>query len=850
MFGVRRRLALTVGADGAFWARDRAAVIADLGATEGGLSDEQAAVSLQAQRLIMRERHPHGFAPWSRLLIAQFSSPIILILVVATIISIIAGDVLDGVIILVIILASGLLGYWQEFRANADVAALLKTVEVTVPVLRSGREVAVPVREVVPGDVVVLRAGGVVPADCRLLDCDELLVDESALTGESFPVEKRPDAVVTERCELGERLNAAFLGTHVVSGSGRAIAVRTGARTQFGAVSHELQSRRVVTAFTRGTTRFGLMLVRLMLVLTAFIFVANWALGRPLIDSLLFSLALAVGLTPQMLPAIVSLSLSTGARRMAKQRVIVKRLDSIEDLGSVTVLCTDKTGTITEGTAMLSRAIDADGSESAEVLSLASLNAGLQEAFPNPLDEAVLARQRPPEGVRSLSENPYDFTRRRLTVLTSTVEGDALLISKGAFEGLLAVCTRLREGDRTVAIGEAKDDLHARFVALSAEGFRVLGLATKAMPGATSISFEDESELEFRGFLVFHDPVKPDAAAAIAELAAFGVAACIVTGDNRLVAAAIAASVGMDAGTVVTGADIDALDDAALARRVQGVSVFAEVAPMHKRRIVAAIRANGETVAYLGDGINDAPALHTADVGISVNTAVDVAKQAASVVLLDKSLSAIIAGVTLGRETFANTLKYVRVTTSANFGNMISMAAASVFLPFLPLLPRQILLLNFLSDFPATTIAADRVDPERLQRPGAWDVRGIRTFMIVFGSISTAFDLATFAVLIWGFGADDTLFRSAWFIESTLTEIVVLMSLRTARPLLRSRPGIGLLVSSAVVAIVTVALPYVTPVAGLLGLAPVALPVVLALLGLTGAYLLANELLKKRFLNR
>ncbi|MDF1479853.1 magnesium-translocating P-type ATPase [Leifsonia sp. H3M29-4] len=841
---------LTLGADEAFWARDRAGVIADLGATEAGLSDEQAAVALQAQRLMMRERHPHGFAPWLRLLVGQFSSPIILILVAATIISIIAGDVLDGVIILVIILASGLLGYWQEFRANEDVAALLKTVEVTVPVLRSGREVEVPVREVVHGDVVVLRAGGIVPADCRLLDCDELLVDESALTGESFPVEKRPDAVVPEQCELGDRLNAAFLGTHVVSGSGRAVAVRTGARTQFGAVSHELQTRRVVTAFTRGTTRFGLMLVRLMLVLTVFIFVVNWALGRPLIDSLLFSLALAVGLTPQMLPAIVSLSLSTGARRMARQRVIVKRLDSIEDLGSLTVLCTDKTGTITDGAAVLSSALDPDGAESEEVLSLASLNAGLQEAFPNPLDTAILDRRRPPQSATLLSENPYDFTRRRLTVLAA-VGDDRLLISKGAFEGMLDICTTVRIAGGTQAIDAHRDALRTRFQTLSEQGFRVLGLATRSMPeNVSEIDLNAETQLEFRGFLAFHDPVKPDAAAAIAELESFGVAVVVITGDNHVVAGAIAASAGLDASTIVTGADIDALDDAALAQRVVGVSVFAEVAPLHKRRIVAAIRSNGETVAYLGDGINDAPALHAADVGISVNTAVDVAKEAATVVLLDKSLTAITAGVTLGRETFANTLKYVRVTTSANFGNMISMAAASLFLPFLPLLPRQILLLNFLSDFPATTIAADRVDPEHLQRPGTWDVRGIRNFMIIFGSISTAFDLATFAVLIWGFGADDTLFRSAWFIESTLTEIVVLMSLRTARPILRSRPGIGLLISSLLVAIITVALPYIPPVADLLGLAPVALPVVLTLLGLTAAYLLANELLKKRFLER
>ncbi len=848
MFGIRRRLRLTLGDEQSFWAGDRRDVIERLRSGDAGLTDDQAASALLAQRLLLKPRHPHGVAPWLRLLLGQFGNPIILILVAATIISIVAGDLLDGLIILAIILASGLLGFWQEYRANADVAALLRTVEVTVPVLRSGREVAVPVRDVVPGDVVLLRAGGVVPADCRLLTGDDLLVDESTLTGEAFPVEKQPDALIAADCELTDRLNSVFLGTHVVSGDGRAIAVRTGARTHFGTVTEDLQSRRVVTAFTRGTTRFGFMLLRLMLLLTAFIFAVNWLLGRPLIDSLLFSLSLAVGITPQMLPAIVSLSLSTGARRMAKQRVIVKRLDSIEDLGSLTVLCTDKTGTITEGAAVLSGALGPDGAENPDVLALASLNAGLQEAFRNPLDAAILSRQRPPAGAALLSENPYDFTRRRLTVLTP-VDGAPQLISKGALEGMLAICATVRTSEGAVPIHGELATLRERFSKLSAQGFRVLGLATRSMPpGTATIGIEDETGLEFRGFLAFHDPVKQDAAAAITELGALGVSVCIVTGDNRLVAAAIASSVGLDAATVLTGAEIDVLDDEALAQRVIGIRVFAEVEPLHKRRIVAAIRSRGETVAFLGDGINDAPALHAADIGISVNTAVDVAKEAATVVLLDKDLAAIIAGVKLGRETFANTLKYVRVTTSANFGNMISMAVASVFLPFLPLLPRQILLLNFLSDFPATTIAADRVDPEQVVRPGTWDLRSIRTFMIVFGALSTMFDLTTFAVLIWGFDAGDAAFRSAWFIESTLTEIAVLLSLRTARPLLRSRPGIGLLVSSAAVGVLTVALPYIPAIGGPLGLEPVALPVILLLFALTVGYLLANEVLKTRFL--
>ena len=626
-------------------------------------------------------------------------------------------------------------------------AALLKTVEVTVPVLRSGREVAVPVRDVVPGDVVLLRAGGVVPADCRLLTGDELLVDESTLTGESFPVEKQPDALIAADCELTDRLNSVFLGTHVVSGDGRAIAVRTGARTHFGTVTEDLQSRRVVTAFTRGTTGFGFMLLRLMLLLTAFIFAVNWLLGRPLIDSLLFSLSLAVGITPQMLPAIVSLSLSTGARRMAKQRVIVKRLDSIEDLGSLTVLCTDKTGTITEGAAVLSGALEPDGAENPDVLALASLNAGLQEAFRNPLDAAILSRQRPPAGAALLSENPYDFTRRRLTVLT-LVDGAPQLISKGAFEGMLAICATVRTSEGAVPIHGELATLRERFSKLSAQGFRVLGLATRSMPPDTAtIGIGDETGLEFRGFLAFHDPVKQDAAAAITELGALGVSVRIVTGDNRLVAAAIASCVGLDAGTVLTGAEIDALDDEALAQRVIGIRVFAEVEPLHKRRIVAAIRSRGETVAFLGDGINDALAFHSADVGISVDSAVDVAKEAAS--------RAAGQGPRGNHRRGSARPRDLRQHAQVRVGDHECefrqhgvdgrvdrhLAVSAVAAPS-----------DSAAEFPVR-LPRDHYR-DRRRRSGAsratgWDMRFIRNFMIVFGALSTVFDLTTFAILIW-----------------------------------------------------------------------------------------------------
>jgi Mg2+-importing ATPase len=841
-----RRDVSTVPVHDPFWAETPDTLLKRLRTPEGGLSDEAAAAVLARRKL--RRRHRHGRAAWPKLLLSQFSSPIMLILIVATLISMLVGDLTDGSIIIAIIIASGILGFSQEFRANNDVAALLARVEVKVPVTRGGREVDVPVAEVVPGDIVQLRAGCVVPADCRLFECESLLVDESTLTGESFPVEKDAAIEVPSSSGLADRANSVFLGTHVVSGTGRAIAVLVERDTEFGAVSSELEKKRVTTAFTRGTTSFGIFLIWIMVVLTAFIFVVNTLFGRPLLESLLFALALAVGLSPQMLPAIVSVSLSTGARRMARQQVIVKRLDAIEDLGALTVLCTDKTGTLTAGSVELDRAFDLDGRESDDVLRLAVLNAGLQHGFPNPLDLAIIARRKPPPGVEALDEVPYDFSRRRLSVLVRLDDAPTLIV-KGSFESVLSVCDTAVVDGNTVPIGTVRPALAERFATLSAQGLRVLAVATRVFDDPVhGLAPAHASGLALVGLLAFRDPAKADAAASIASLEEMGVSVRLITGDNRLVAAAVARSVGLDTARVMTGSEIDAIDDATLVTHVEAVVVFAEVEPLQKRRILTALRAGGATVGFLGDGINDAPALHAADVGISVDTAVDVAKQAASVVLLAKSLAVLADGIRLGRATFANTLKYVRVTTSASFGNMLSMAVASLFLSFLPLLPRQILLLNFISDVPATAIATDRVDPEQVTEPGKWDLRGIRNFMIVFGLLSTAFDLATFALLLVVFQAGQDLFRSSWFIESTLTELVVLLSLRTGRPVFRSRPGSALLLASAAMAAITLVLPYIPALAAPLGLVPVPWPILASLFGVTLIYLFANEALKQRFL--
>ncbi|MEO8261620.1 MAG: magnesium-translocating P-type ATPase [Pseudolysinimonas sp.] len=832
VFTLQRRPIAATPAIPAYWALQPAEVLQATASRTSGLTDREA----ESRR--GRDPDPlgeHRRRPALRILLAQFTSPIVLVLMGATVIAMTLGDLLDGAIIIAIIAASGILGFWQEYRADAAVAQLLASVQVMTRVRRDGREREVRIGDVVVGDVVELSAGDLVPADCRLLESSNLQVDASALTGESFPADKDADARLDGSTPLAARTTALQFGSHVVSGRGRAVVVAIGRGTEFGRVTKSIGAAPVRTAFQIGIAHFGWLLVRIIGVLTVFIFVVNWAFGRPLFEALLFALSLAVGITPQMLPAIVSLSLSAGARRLAAKRVVVKRLDAIEDLGSITVLCTDKTGTLTGGVAELDSAIDVAGLTSARVLGLAAANAGAQIGFRNPLDDAILRRQ--PSQVEAFDELPYDFQRKRLSVLVP-FDGRPTLVTKGAAASVFDICTSILD----------RSELEARVEALCAAGNRVLAIASKPMASDSRLDLDDERGMTLEGLLVFADPPKDGAAGSIAALSALGVSVRVITGDSAAAARAVATSVGLDATRVLTGPDLDGLDGIRLGIAIRGVYVFAEVEPMHKERIVAALRADGEVVAFLGDGINDAPALHAADVGISVDTAVDIAKQASSVVLMDKGLDVVADGVRLGRQTFANTLKYIRLTTSANFGNMASMAVASIALPFLPLLPRQILLLNFLSDIPAMAIASDEVDAEQLTQPVQWDIRRIRTFMLVFGLLSTVFDLITFAVLVLGFGAGETLFQSAWFVMSTVTELAVLFSLRTSRPLWRSRPATILLVLSIAVAAITVALPFVPPIAAVLGLQPPPPHLIAALVVVLLGYVTANELLKRMLL--
>lgn len=856
-----------------FWTGSSSALLAQLETTESGLSPSEAARRLtQTQRLSGHRRSA------AKLLLDQFKSPIIILLFCSAVLTFSlayydatsAGerfsltDAPDGCIIVFILLASGLLGFWQELSAADAVAKLLGLIETKATVIRGEAIVEVPLHDVVPGDVICLSAGEVIPGDCRLLTAQDLFVNEAALTGESFPVEKFVADLAAET-SLAHRTNSVHLGTHVVSGFGRAVVALTGRETELGKISSRLEHKAPETGFERGIRHFGQLLIKVVVVITVVVFGVKVGLqDKPLVDSLLVGLALAVGMTPQLLPAVTSVVLAAGAKAMSERQVIVKQLLSIENLGSMTVLCSDKTGTLTEGTIKLQAALDADGNASEHVLRLAYLNASLQAGFANPIDRAlcesitsldaasakdVRATDRsslstPLTNARKLDEIPYDFVRKRLSVRIEQ-DGQKLLITKGAFAQVLECCSQLDVSSRTA--------LEARFKAMSDDGLRVLGLATKDCE-AERLSKADEANMHFVGYLVFTDPPKPDAQETIAQLKELGVALKIITGDNRAVAASISQRVGIQSPKIVTGSEVRSLNDSALRQRAQDADIFAEVEPNQKEQIILALKRSGHVVGYLGDGINDASALHAADVGISVSEAVDVAKEAAQVVLLKQDLGVLVQGVREGRRTFSNTLKYVFFAIAANFGYMFSLAVAGLFLPFEPLLASQILLVNLLADFPAMALATDSVDPEQISKPRRWDTRFILRFMMSFGFASSCFDFMTFGAMYWLFSglthgeprAFEKLFQTGWFIESTLTGLMILLAIRTQRPLIFSKPGRMFLLAEFAVATVTLAIPF-SPFAKLMGFVRPPDLLLLVTIAITALYGLGMELVKRAF---
>jgi len=830
-----------------WWSTEIGQVAQENGSSTAGLTSMEAAARLQryGANALKGEDAPR-IVP---LLWRQISSPVVLILIAAAILSFTMHDATDGAIILLIVFASALLGFWQEFRAATAVASLQKLVAVQADVLRDGTVIRVALEEVVPGDVVILTAGSNIPADGRLLEACDLFVNEATLTGETFPVEKVPGELPADT-PLVHRANVVFQGTHVVSGVGRALVVCTGRNTQFGAIADRLRIRPEETDFERGVRQFGMLLIRVTLILVIVIFGLNVYLHRPVLDSFLFALALAVGLTPELLPAIISVNLASGARRMAARKVIAKRLVSIENFGSMNVLCSDKTGTLTEGKVKLDGALDAEGRPSPRALTFAGLNAAFQTSFNNPIDAAIVAAAgQPTAGFTRLDEIPYDFARKRLSVLTA-MGAQTVMITKGALTQVLAVCALVEmHNGKVVPIEDQLQAIHTQYAAFSARGVRTLGLAVKTLPARMTMTREDEAGMTFIGFLLFADPPRAGIAATAEELRELGIALKIITGDNPLVAQTLAAQVGLAGVKIVSGQALRQVSDDALPQLAHETDIFAEVEPNQKERIIRALRKAGNVVGYLGDGINDAPALHAADVGLSVQGAVDVAKQAADIVLLEPDLAVLADGVREGRRTFANTQKYIFMATSANFGNMFSMAGASLLLPFLPLLPKQILLTNLMTDLPEMTIATDCVDTLAVQRPQHWDIQLIRQFMFRFGLLSSVFDFLTFAVLYFVLQASPELFRSGWFVESVVSATLVVLVLRTRGPFWRSYPSRALALTTLGIVITAIVLPYTSPGAAF-GFAP--LPwLFLSLMGLiVVGYIGSAEILKRSFYRR
>jgi len=827
--------------EGPYWNCDARDVAARLGATPDGLSTADAGERLR--RFGPNEIAEHAALTRLGVLWNQFRSPLLLLLLFAAGASVVTGEWLDAGIVLAIVAASTIIGYTREYRAQSAASQLRARVQVHATVLRDGAARSVPTVEVVPGDVAILSAGSIVPADAVLLEATDFFVNQAVLTGESFPVQKTAGAVAVG-APLARRSNCVYLGTNVRSGSARILVVRTGRATEFGAIAHRLALKPPETEFDRGVRHFGYLLTTAMMVMTLLVLVANLMLGRPLVETLLFAIALAVGLSPELLPAILSINLARGARAMSEHGVLVRRLNAIENLGSMDVLCTDKTGTLTEGVVSMQGAFDCEGTASARVRELATWNAALQSGLVNPLDEALLQEGRPPSGsVTKLAEIPYDFVRKRLSVVLRDDSGP-LLVTKGAVPQVLAACTTDATGATLDA--PARHALQARADAWAADGIRVLGVASRRLEARPAYGRDDERELVFEGFLTFLDRPKEGIREALTALGQLGVALKLITGDSGAVARHVASSVGMSWRSVLSGPQLDDLNDEALWHVAEQTDLFVEVDPNQKERIIRALRRTGHVVGFLGDGVNDAPAMHAADTSLSVESAVDVAREAADFVLLERDLDVIRRGIEEGRRTFANTLKYVLTTTSANLGNMISMAVASLFLPFLPLLAAQVLLNNFLSDIPAVGLADDSVDRELVARPRRWDMRFLGRFMVQFGCMSSLFDFLTFGLLLWGVSAGPELFRTGWFVESLLTELVIALVVRTRRPFWRSRPGNVLLWSSLAVMALTFAIPYV-PHADMLGFTPLPAGVVLALVAIAGLYVGGTELLKLRF---
>ena len=831
-----------------FWDIPLEELLRQLEATPEGLSTDEAERRLRkfGPNSLVREKRLSGLMQFLRF----FANPLVIILLVASSVSFGLGQRVNAVIIIAMVLLSVCLNFYQEHQASRAAEELRRQVATTAAVIRDGEEQETPISQIVPGDVVKLNAGSLVPADCRLLEEKDIFVRESALTGESMPVEKEAKDLPDGSRNITDAENSLFLGTSVQSGYGKAIVALTGSATAFGAIAARLAERPPETEFDRGIRHFALLITRIIILLVLFVFLVNSAFKRPLLDSFLFAVALAVGLTPELLPMIISVTLARGGQRMARKKVIVKQLASIENFGSMEILCCDKTGTITLGEVVLEKHVTVQGEEDPCVLEMIFLNSFFEAGVRSPLDDAVLRHERPDiHEYEKVDEIPFDFERRRLSVVVRRGD-ERILVTKGAVENIYDVCTTAVLGGKTVPIDEicrkAADDTYKN---LSMDGYRVLGVAVRQVPEQPTYRKEDEREMTLLGFAAFLDPPKEDVGRTLEALKKDGIEVLIMTGDNEYVTQKIAHDVGLPTDRIVVGRDVDRMDDGALAWNAERQAIFARVSPEQKNRVISALRSRGHVVGFLGDGINDAPSMHSADIAISVVNAVDVAKDAANIILMQKDLAVLHDGVLEGRRCFANIMKYIIMGTSSNFGNMFSMAAASLFLKFLPMLPTQILLNNFLYDTSQVSIPSDNVDPALLLRPKRWQIAFIRQFMTIIGPISSIYDFLTFGILLYVFHAGERLFHTGWFIESLATQTLVIFVIRTAGNPLKSRPSRPLAYTMIAVVLVAILLTY-SSLGRILGFVPPPKSLLFAIALLTITYLALVQLVKAWFYRR
>jgi len=840
-----------------------AELLARLGTSPEGLTNHDAALRYAASGPnSVAEVNHHGL--WQQLL-PILVSPLSLLLLALAILNWVTGAREGAAVIAAMVILASLFSFVQEYRSSRAAEALRALVHTKVLLHRrqrqedgsfpaAGHPVHVPLVHVVPGDIVELSAGNLIPADVRVIAAKDLFVNEAALTGESLPVEKLHGPVVDAKSPLEAR-NLAFMGTYVTSGTGTAVVLATGSATYFGGIAHAAGAVHELTSFDVGVHRYIWLVLRFMLVLVPAVFLINGFTKGDWMEAFLFAIAVAVGLTPEMLPMVITVNLTKGALAMAGKRVIVKRLASIQNLGAMDVLATDKTGTLTQDRVLLERHVDLFGQESRRVLEFACLNSFFQAGMRNLLDEAVLTHAELHSDIRSgvgyvkVDEIPFDFERRRMSVVVGTADDTKhYLICKGAVEEVVAACARADKAGTGVAIEKGHEEgLRSVTRELYEDGFRVIAVAFKELPpGPATYTAADEADLTLLGYIAFLDPPKETAAVALAALRDAGIAVKVLTGDNEAVTRHVCRQVGLTVDGVLVGTEIDALPDPELATRVEATTVFAKLAPQQKARVIRALRTNGHVVGYLGDGINDGPALKAADVGISVDTAADVAKESADIILLEKSLLVVSDGVREGRRVFGNVTKYLRMAGSSNFGNMFSMVGASALLPFLPMAPVQILVNNLLYDVSQTALTADDVDAEFLASPRRWDISGIGRYMVCIGPLSSLFDYATFGVMAWGFDAlnDAALFQTGWFVESLLSQTLIVHVIRTGRiPFVESRPSRTLLAMTVAICAVGVWLPF-SPAAPALGLTRLPGAYFLALAAILAAYLTLTQLVK------